>query len=284
MPHLPLLSLLQHSDLSIRYLTLELITFRIALADAAKAKWTEKYLGGPEAEFPAPWEYTSIDYSVMPLLESDRVYYAQQAIKERNYYGERNGRKLTSADLSPFTGEICGVLIPRFDARDNELGSKLIMTENTQVNLRGIAKVVVDEKPLLLQSVPGAGKTFLIDEVAKLFGRYNGPFLSLQLLMIDIVRITLTDQTDAKLLLGTYVTSTPGSFTWRAGILTTAVREGKWIVIEDIERAGNDVLSVLLPLLEGRALSLSGRGEVEMAKGGQLIATTRCFFLLWNRY
>ena len=218
----------------------------------------------------------------MPLLESDRVYYAQQAIKERDYYAERNGRKLTSADLSRFTGEICGVLIPRFDARDNELGSKLVMTENTQINLRGIAKVIVDEKPLLLQSVPGAGKSFLIDEVAKLFGRYNGPFLSLQLLMLDIVRITLTDQTDAKLLLGTYVTSTPGSFTWRAGILTTAVREGKWIVIEDIERAGNDVLSVLLPLLEGRALSLSGRGEVEMAKGGQLIATTRCFFFLSN--
>lgn len=87
----------------------------------------------------------------------------------------------------------------------------------------------------------------------------------------------MTDQTDAKLLLGTYVTSTPGSFTWRAGILTTAVKEGKWIVIEDIERAGNDVLSVLLPLLEKRPLSLNGRGEIEMAKGGQLIATTRYF-------
>ena len=93
--------------------------------------------------------------------------------------------------------------------------------------------------------------------------------------VIDIVRITLTDQTDAKLLLGTYVTDTPGSFTWRAGILTTAVKEGKWIVVEDIERAGNDVLSALLPILEGRPLELSGRGEVEMGKGGQIIATTR---------
>jgi midasin len=81
------------------------------------------------------------------------------------------------------------------------------------------------------------------------------------------------------LLLGTYVTTTPGSFAWRAGILTTAVKEGKWIVIEDIERAGNDVLSVLLPLLEGRPLNLSGRGQVEIAKGGQLIATTRLIYL-----
>jgi hypothetical protein len=113
----------------------------------------------------------------MPLLESDRVYYAQQAIKERDYYGDRNGsgRKLTRGNLSPFTGDICGVLIPRFDSGDNELRSKLVMTENTQINLRGIAKVIVDEKPLLLQSIPGAGKSFLIDETAKLFGRYDGP-------------------------------------------------------------------------------------------------------------
>jgi midasin (ATPase involved in ribosome maturation) len=110
----------------------------------------------------------------MPLLESDRVYYAQQAIKERDYYGDRNGRELTLGDLSRFTGDICGVLVPRFDSRDNELRSKLVMTENTQINLRGIAKVIVDEKPLLLQSIPGAGKSFLIDETAKLFGRYDG--------------------------------------------------------------------------------------------------------------
>jgi midasin len=96
-------------------------------------------------------------------------------------------------------------------------------------------------------------------------------------LIADIVRITLTEQTDGKLLLGTYVTTIPGSFAWRPGILTTAVREGKWIVIEDIERAGNDVLSTLLPLLEGRPLELNGRGGIRMAKGGQIIATTTYF-------
>ncbi len=36
--------------------------------------------------------------------------------------------------------------------------------------------------------------------------------------------------------------------------------------------------SVLLPLLEGRPLELNGRGEIEMGKGGQIIATTRCQF------
>jgi len=174
LPHLPLLALLQHPDLSVRYLAIELLTFRIGLADAAKAKWTEQYIGPPEREFMAAWENTSVDYGVMPLLESDRIYYVLQAIKERDYYSERGGRKLMSMDLGRFTGEICGVLIPRFDNNKSDVGSRLVVTDNTKVNLRAIAKVIVDEKALLLQSAPGAGKSFLIDEVAKLFGRYNG--------------------------------------------------------------------------------------------------------------
>jgi midasin (ATPase involved in ribosome maturation) len=48
------------------------------------------------------------------------------------------------------------------------------MTDNTKVNLRNIARIIVAEKPLLLQSIPGAGKSFLIDEIAKLFGRFDG--------------------------------------------------------------------------------------------------------------
>jgi midasin (ATPase involved in ribosome maturation) len=177
LPHLPLLSLLHHPDPSIRYLAIELLTFRIGLADAAKAKWTAQYIGPPEYEFIANWENMSVDYGVMPLFESDRIYYALQAIKKREYYSEGNGRKLMPTDLGKYTGEICGVLIPRFDDKRENVQSGLVKTENTRVNLRGIAKTIVDEKPLLLQSVPGAGKSFLIDEVAKLFGRYDGKHL-----------------------------------------------------------------------------------------------------------
>lgn len=222
----------------------------------------------------APWEGFTIDYGVLGLMESERIRAGKQKIREREYFRERTGIKLLPSDLGEWTGEICGVLVPRFSDAPGPK-SNLVMTESTKINLRNIAATIVAEKPLLLQSVPGAGKSFLIDEAAKLFGRYDGwPQLSCSD-PIDIVRIALTDQTDAKLLLGTYVTTTPGSFTWRSGILTTAVREGKWIVIEDIERAGNDVLSVLLPVLEGRPLKLNGREDVEMGKGGQIIATTR---------
>ena len=83
------------------------------------------------------------------------------------------------------------------------------------------------------------------------------------------------DQTDSKVLLGTYVsTSTPGSFKWQAGVLTTAVRDGKWLLIEDIDLAPMEVLSVLLPLLESRTLFIPSRGEkIPASEGFQLFAT-----------
>lgn len=84
------------------------------------------------------------------------------------------------------------------------------------------------------------------------------------------------DQTDPKVLLGTYVsTSTPGSFRWQAGVLTTAVQEGRWVLIEDIDLAPAEVISVLLPLLETRHLFIPSRGEEIKAKEGFHLFGTR---------
>jgi midasin (ATPase involved in ribosome maturation) len=168
----PLLALLKHPELSIRYLAIELLTLRLSIADAAKEKWTKEYLGGPEDAIIAPWESRTIDYGLLPIFESERIRHAKKTIQARQYY-EGGQRGLVASDLARFTGEVCGVLIPRFD-NISTVTSKLIMTENTKYNLRQMAEVIVSEKPLLLQSVPGAGKSFLIDEIAKCFGRYEG--------------------------------------------------------------------------------------------------------------
>ena len=169
----PLLALIHHPDLSIRYLALELLTVSIGIADAAKAKWTEDYIGSPETPFPGPWEGRTIDYAVLPLLECERAQLLEKAIRERNYYREPRLRNLLPSDLGINMSEICGILIPRFNGT-RVSSSTIVMTENTKANLKAIAREIVSEKPLLLQSVPGAGKSFLIDQTAKLFGRYDG--------------------------------------------------------------------------------------------------------------
>ena len=92
----------------------------------------------------------------------------------------------------------------------------------------------------------------------------------------ELLKIHLGDQTDSKLLLGTYVTSTPGNFKWQPGVLTTAVNDGRWILVEDIDLAPTEVISVLLPLLETRWLHIPSRGESIKAKRGfQIFATRR---------
>jgi midasin len=76
-------------------------------------------------------------------------------------------------------------------------------------------------------------------------------------------------------LLGTYVcTDIPGEFRWQAGALTQAVQQGRWALLEDLDRAPFEVLSSIVSLLERRRLFLPGRGDVvEAAPGFQLFAT-----------
>ena len=80
-----------------------------------------------------------------------------------------------------------------------------------------------------------------------------------------------------KSLLGTYVcTDTPGEFAWQPGPLLQAVRAGFWILLEDIDLAPMDVISVLIPLLESRMLSVPAHGNaVKASPGFQLFATQR---------
>ena len=47
---------------------------------------------------------------------------------------------------------------------------------------------------------------------------------------------------------------------WVAGSLTRAVKEGRWILLEDIDYAPMDVVSILVPLLQSRTLNLPGHG------------------------
>lgn len=62
---------------------------------------------------------------------------------------------------------------------------------------------------------------------------------------------------------------------WRPGILTRAVREGRWLLLEDIDCAPMDVISVLIPLLESRMLSIPGKENIKAAPGFHLFATQR---------
>ena len=101
--------------------------------------------------------------------------------------------------------------------------------------------------PVLLSGPPASGKTHLLTYLATRLARTEHgmpPYLS----------IPLGDQSgvDAKALIGSYVSSTtrPGTFEFVEGALTRAVRAGMWVILEDLDKASTDVLSVIAPLAE----------------------------------
>lgn len=96
-------------------------------------------------------------------------------------------------------------------------------------------------------------------------------------LFADLIKVHLGDQTDSKLLLGSYMTTAvPGEFRWQPGVLTQAVQSGRWILFEDVDRAPADVMTALLPLLEGRRLFVAERGEdIPAAESFQIFGTIR---------
>jgi midasin len=88
------------------------------------------------------------------------------------------------------------------------------------------------------------------------------------------VEVQLDDQVDSKTLLGTYIcTEVPGEFVWQPGALTQAVRDGRWVFIEDIDRAPLELLAAIAPLLESRVLHLPGGSAGVCASSGDGVSS-----------
>jgi midasin len=101
-----------------------------------------------------------------------------------------------------------------------------------------------------------------------------------------LLRIHIGDQTDSKSLLGGYVCDVePGKFRWQSGILTTAVQDGYWLLVEDIDKASSETLSMLRPLLETRQLFIPSRGEcIKAHESFRMFATTQSFKLDMSQF
>lgn len=259
---LSLQNLLSQASRVIRYLAVRVFCLYLHAADAAMESLVKKYVG--EEVIHGEWEGKVIDYRFLSLWEEKR-------------YEELNSRRSRSeiepfvvmlspnTQLSPMTVDVHGVLLPRLGGPPStDVPSKLVPTSTTKRNLRNIASGLLSLQPLLLTGLPGSGKTLLVRSLAWQLNKLS-----------SMVTLHLNEQSDAKLLVGMYATgTTPGSFSWRPGVLTTAVREGRWIFIEDLDRAPTGVISTLLPLIERGELLIPSRGEiVKAARGFKIIAT-----------
>jgi midasin len=156
--------------------------------------------------------------------------------------------------------------------------SDLVMTQSTVQNLRAITMNFSLRVPILLTSVPSSGKVLLLSHLAnQLF-----PGSKHQMVTIHLADTSL----DPRSLLGSYVSSTrsPGTFEWKEGVIVRAMREGKWLIFKDIDRASNEVLGLIKPLVESLGLEqwIGARASLQVPSRG-LIRADENFALFATR-
>ncbi|KAJ2621726.1 AAA ATPase midasin [Coemansia sp. RSA 1358] len=154
---------------------------------------------------------------------------------------------ITDDLLSSCVANVGGVLLHAHKSAAVPTG--LVLTPMVLRNIHEMALATSRSEPVLLQGPIGSGKTSLVEWVAQRTGN-------------ELVTIHLSSNMDAKVLLGNYVTTQKaGDFEWRPGLLTAAVTQGQWVLIENIDLAPSDVIQTLVPLLESHTLFVANRGE-----------------------
>lgn len=149
-----------------------------------------------------------------------------------------------------------------------ELSSSLISTSTSIQALQSLAFHISLRLPTLITSPPSSGKSLFLAHLAEMLH----PSAANQIITIHLADTSL----DPRALLGSYISSPtqPGTFEWKEGVLVRSMREGKWVVFEDVDRGSNEVLGVIKPLVESLRLGkwIGGRASLEIPSRGRVVA------------
>lgn len=100
--------------------------------------------------------------------------------------------------------------------------------------------MAVGLRPILLEGPPGCGKSSLVTALASAAG-------------FSFVRINLSDSTEMSDLVGSESPGElPGTFAFRAGPLLTALQNGSWLLLDELNLASQSVLEGLNSVLDHR--------------------------------
>ena len=120
-----------------------------------------------------------------------------------------------------------------------ELVEDYIMTPSVEKKLIDLARITVTRRfPVLIEGPTSSGKTSSIEYLARRTGH-------------RFVRINNHEHTDIQEYLGTYVSDpATGKLVFKDGLLVRALRNGDWIVLDELNLAPTDVLEALNRLLD----------------------------------
>ncbi|KAI0443860.1 hypothetical protein F4803DRAFT_549785 [Xylaria telfairii] len=253
-----------------RYLAVKVFCCQMKASDLKQKELMQSYVN--YESIPTDLRFSDVDgmhvdFAFLSLFEHKRATEIENFRREmkKAYEARSPVNNIPAQRLTDQVIQYGNIIFPRPNGPPSSQAS-LVHTPTTLANLESLAANLQKPGPILLHGLPGSGKTSVVHELARALGMES-----------SMVTLHLNEQTDAKMLIGLYSTdSKPGSFSWRPGVLTTAVREGRWVLIEDLDRAPNELMSTLLPLVEHGKLLIPSRGEtIEASSTFRLFATVR---------
>ncbi len=157
-----------------------------------------------------------------------------------------------------------GYWVPKGDLTAHEPRG-YILTDSVKRNLKDLVRVVsLGRLPVLLQGETSVGKTSLINYLAQLTGN-------------KCVRVNNHEHTDLQEYVGSYTADVvTGKLIFREGVLVDAMRQGHWLILDELNLAPSEVLEALNRLLDdNRELFIAETQETVRAHPRFLLFATQ---------
>ncbi len=156
-----------------------------------------------------------------------------------------------SAAVKPLTGQ------PHLadDASVTNMLAGIAPTETMITNFSRLTAALTACVPVLLEGPPGVGKTAVVKHLSDILLGFG------QCERVNMSASVTIDQLFGGVL--PHVVNGQRVFAWRDGKLTSALREGKWVLLDELNLAPAPVLDAIAPLLERRSsgFTIPGLGE-----------------------
>ncbi|KAL4081238.1 P-loop containing nucleoside triphosphate hydrolase protein [Scleroderma citrinum] len=268
-----------HPDRAVKWLAIRCYAMHVGMAEAERVKLEKHVIGDEEGEY-LMWygeridgTGVFIDATVLPTLELKRVYETRQAIvASPDYYTREDGDvtiSLSDSDLSTWIVNIHGILMFKSSPAPPAPSSFIVPTPSAIHALRTLALHISLRLPTLITSPPSSGKSLFLAYLASILF----PDTKDQIVTVHLGDTSL----DPRSLLGSYVSSPTqlGTFEWKDGVLVRAMKEGKWLVLKDVDKGSIEVLGLIKPLVEsiGPGNWIGARASVDVPNRGKVYAT-----------
>jgi MoxR-like ATPase len=137
----------------------------------------------------------------------------------------------------------------------------LIVSDNVKSTMEKIENLSAMKYPVLLVGHAGVGKNQMIGEVAN---KLHQP----------VIKINCSGDMRTSSLLGRMAPNQDGKFVWEDGLIVKAIREGYWLILDEMNSLDADILFCLHGLMDDGFITLANNSEVvEAHENFRLFAT-----------